>query len=179
LKKIILFVLLATSLYSDAKIYFGLGVSQHNENLISTNNSSLSNMVSLKVGYGKLTAYSIEFSLDYIDNKSKIFADADGFKYGMNISLIKSFDVKQFFIPYIKVGMGAGEFESTAPNSSKKYLEYGSFNLGIGAYIPLSESFDFEISYDYRNVTYEKAVTTQNIEKSNVNVLYTGINFKF
>ncbi|MFK5938645.1 MAG: outer membrane beta-barrel protein [Sulfurimonas sp.] len=179
MKKIILFSLLITSLYSDAKIYIGANIGGYLEQLDSGSTSATTQMISLKAGYGDIKAYAVEFSVDYINNKTDLFAQGDGVKYGMNVSLLKSFDFDLFFIPFVKAGFGAGKMDSNA-KTNKNSLAYGSFNLGIGSFIPLSDSFDLEVGYDYRAVTYEKADSAlSSISKSNVNLLYAGFNYRF
>ena len=180
MKKILLFSLLITSLYSDAKIYLGASVGGYLEQLDSNSKSATTEMITLKAGYGDIKAYAVEFSLDYINNKTALFASGDGVKYGMNVSLLKSFDFDLFFIPFVRGGFGAGKMDSNA-KANKNSLAYGSFNLGIGSFIPLSDSFDLEVGYDYRAVTYEKADAgnSTSISKSNVNQLYVGVNYRF
>ena len=179
MKKILLSLLLITSLYSDAKIYLGASAGAYLEQLDSNSKSATSEMISLKAGYGDIKAYAVEFSFDYINNNTALFSAGDGIKYGMNVSLLKSFDFDLFFIPFVRVGFGAGKMDSNA-KANKHSLAYGSFNLGIGSFIPLSDSFDLEVAYDYRALTYEKADSAlTNISKSNVNLLYVGINYRF
>jgi hypothetical protein len=178
LKKILLFSLLITSLYAEAKVYLGVSAGGYLEQLDTGSKSATTEMITLKAGYGDIKAYAVEFSLDYINNNTALFASGDGIKYGMNVSLLKSFDFNMFFIPFVRAGFGAGKMDSTA-KANKNSLAYGSFNLGIGSFIPLSDSFDLEVGYDYRAVTYEKTDTASSISKSNVNLLYVGVNYRF
>ena len=60
MKKIILFSLLLTSLYADAKIYMGVGGGIYNETLDNSAETSISsNMARVKVGYGVREALSL------------------------------------------------------------------------------------------------------------------------
>jgi hypothetical protein len=179
LKKILLFLLLITSLYAESKIYLGLNAGAYLEQLDASSKSATTEMISIKAGYGDIKAYAVEISIDYIDNKTDLFASGDGVKYGMNVSLLKSFDFNLFFIPFIKGGFGTGKMDSTA-KTNKNSLAYGSFNLGIGSFIPINDSFDLELGYDYRALTYEKVdAALSSISKSNVNLLYAGVNYRF
>ena len=168
-----------TSLYADAKIYLGTSIGAYLEKMDSSSKSATTEMITLKAGYGDIKAYAVEFSFDYINNKTDLFATGDGVKYGMNVSLLKSFDFDLFFIPFARVGFGGGKMDSSA-KANKSSLAYGSFNLGIGSFIPLSDSFDLEVAYDYRALTYEKTDSTlSSISKSTVNLLYVGVNYRF
>lgn len=179
MKKILLFSLLITSLYSDAKIYLGASTGGYLEQLDSNSKSSTTEMLTLKAGYGDIKAYAIEFSIDYINNNTALFAQGDGIKYGMNVSLLKSFDFDIFFIPFVRVGFGAGKMDSNA-KTNKSSLAYGSFNLGAGGFIPITDYLDIELGYDYRALTYEKAdPALSSISKSNVNIIYAGFNIRY
>jgi hypothetical protein len=181
LKKIIIFSLLLTSLYSDAKIYTGLSVGYLNEefsNALSTTSSA--EMAKLKIGYGIREAYAIELSFDYLKNESSIFSrngEKDNDKYGINIELVKAFDWDIYINPYFKAGFGAGYLK--LEESSQDSLNYGTFNLGLGFFIPINEHFDFEVGYDYKYVSYEKFIVTGKDINSNMHGAYLGLNARF
>ena len=192
-KIIILFSLLASSLYAEAKVYVGSSVGYFHEtfNNEASGNSTGSNMARLKLGYGEREAYAIEFSLDYIDNKSTTFSGTNGSdeaKYGLNIELVKAFDWDLFILPYFKAGFGGGFLDvniadngATAPETINN-LTYSSLNLGLGFFIPLSETFDFEVGYDYKSISYEQKDKTEPLENqvnSNANIAYLGFNVRF
>ncbi|MEA2092095.1 MAG: porin family protein, partial [Campylobacterota bacterium] len=61
----------------------------------------------------------------------------------------------------------------------KSSLNYGSFNLGLGFFIPISKHFDFEIGYDYKYISYEKLQTAGTDINSNINGAYAGFNVIF
>ena len=188
MKKIALFTLLLSSLYGDSKIYLGLGYGLYNENLTYENNNyqKVQNDISpdffgLKVGYGDRAAYAIEFSLDYINNNEELFQANDGAKYGLNIDLLKAFDFNIYVLPFAKVGFGAGVLDSDIDADDGK-LYYGSFNAGGGIFIPLNETLDFEVSYDYRYINYEKLQgrsVNDYTSTSHINMFYVGINTRF
>jgi len=178
LKKSLLFLLLGASLFADAKIYMGANTGVYNESLDASNKNITTQIATLKIGYGDIASYGIEFSLDYVNNSSEIFHPDDGIKYGMNVNLLKSFDFDLFLNPYLKGGFGAGALKSTA-KANKNSLAYGSFNLGFGAFIPLNDGFDLEVGYSYKYVSYEKVTPTSSIVKSHVNSMFTGINYRF
>jgi len=179
LKKFILISLLLTSLYSDAKIYLGAGYSGYVENLNDSDLTNTSSAYKIKAGYGIRNSFAVEFSVDYIDNT--ISTDAPwSAKYGFNIELIKAFDFGIYVNPFIKAGFGAGIIDNRANDFMSK--SYGSFNTGLGMYIPLSTSYDIEVSYSYNNLSYEKneADKLQSYNQtSHVNSLYIGINTRF
>ena len=178
LKKLIIFILLVSSLYSDSKIYMGIGGGGYHEHLKSNADDTVSPMLTLKAGYGDIKAYAIEFSVDYVDTTSATFLSDGGPRYGMNVSLLKSFDFDLFFIPFARVGFGAGALSSTS-KADQDSLAYGSFNLGVGTFVPLNEHFDLEFSYDYRNTTFEKTTPTGKVEEAHINVAYVGCNFRY
>ena len=178
MKKLILFILLVNSLYSDSQIYLGIGGAGYHEHLNTNDDDTVSPMLSLKAGYGDRKAYAIEFSFDYVDTTSATFLSDAKPRYGINVSLLKSFDFDLFFIPYARVGFGAGALSSLA-KADQDSLAYGSFNLGVGTFIPINEHFDLEFSYDYRNTTFEKTTPTAKVEEAHVNVAYIGCNFRY
>jgi len=179
LKKIILFSLLLTSLYSDAKIYTGLGVGYFNEKFSDIDSKSSTIMSSFKVGYGEQKAYAIELSLDWVDNKSNVFSQNDGDKYSINIEFVKAFDLYKYVNPFFKVGFGAGRLE--IDREFQDTLNFSSFNLGTGIFIPINESIDIEIGYSCRFMTYEKIdlVTINTSYESQINTIYSGVNIRF
>ena len=177
MKKILLLSLLLTSLYSDASIYLGVGYADYMESSRDTDATNNSNAVKLKAGYGVRESYSVEFSLDYIANTPTAEAPWSA-KYGFDVALIKAFDFDIYVNPFVKAGFGAGIID----NRDNSFLSktYGSFNMGGGVYIPLSQSYDIEVSYTYNNLSYEKDDILQSFnQKSHVNILYIGINSRF
>lgn len=183
MKKTILFALLTTSLFAEAKIYMGLGYSLYNESY-SYSASSLpdtsDNAYKLKFGYGIREAYAVEFALDYIEHASYDQAPKTGkAKYAFNIALMKSFDWGIYINPFVKVGFGAGIIDNRGTTNPS--LTYGSFDMGTGFFIPVNDFSDFEIAYEYKNISYEKQnqldSTIQN--SSHVNSLYFGYNIRF
>ena len=181
MKKIILFSLLLTSLYSDAKIYMGVGGGIYNETLDDTASTSISaNMARVKVGYGIREAYAIEFSVDYVDNSEVLFAPNDGARYGLNVELIKAFDFDIYINPFVKAGFGMGYMETTIKDGEDS-LSFGTYNLGLGTFIPVGEHFDIEVAYDYKYTSYQKVeqLSDSNIRKSMSHTGYVGVNVRF
>ena len=180
MKKIILFLALITSIYADAKLYTGLNVGYFNESFgddLNAENSTIQS--SFKVGYGNQKAYAIELSIDWVKNDSKIFSNKDGDKYAINIDLVKAFDLYKYLNPFFKVGIGGGRM--TIDRKLQNKVNFGSFNLGAGVFIPLNDTFDIEVGYSYKYLTYEKidrAISSISY-KSHVNVIYTGFNVRF
>ena len=180
MKKIILFSLLITSLYSDAKVYMGISGGYLNETFDDDASTTASaEMAKFKIGYGIREAYAVEFSVDYLKNDSNIFSTTgqDGDKYGLNVELVKAFDWDIFINPYFKAGFGAGYFN--IEHESENLLNYGSYNLGIGFFIPMNEHFDFELGYDYKYISYEKIESTNSDINSNMHGAYAGFNVRF
>jgi len=188
LKKITLFLLLLSSLYAESKFYLGLGYGMYDESLTRADDTEVSaspDMFTIKAGYGERTAYAIEFSVDYINNSDALFSSGDGAKYGLNVALLKAFDFGIYVLPYAKVGLGAGTMDS---DTSSGNLNYGSFNAGLGMFIPFNEHFDLEIAYDYRYMTYQKykdptSTTNPTVNDptptSHINLVYIGLNARF
>jgi len=182
LKKILLILLFISSLlYAQATVYFGTGYAYNSEK-VSYNGSKKTidnNAARLKIGYGDKKAYAVEFSLDYVDNKSSIFDSGDGKKYGFNIELLKAWDFNIFVNPFLKAGFGAGYLDTPADLNNGS-LTYGSWNLGTGFFIPINEHFDIEIAYEYKYVSYQKLDNNLSIHPtSNLNIGYIGVNFRF
>lgn len=180
MKKILLFLLLITSLYSEEQAYIGLGYGSFNEKF--TNNEtteSSSNFTSVKAGYGEREKYAIEFSLQYIDNKSKIFSVNDSEKYGFNLDLLKSFDLGIYINPFFKAGFGFGYL--TIDREIQDLLHYGVFDCGVGVFIPLSEHLDIELGYIYKYTTYEgiDTIVDKISYSSHTNAAYIGLNTRF
>ena len=187
MKKIILFSLLLTSLlYSDAKIYMGVGGGIYNETLDDTASTSISaNMARIKVGYGVREAYAIEFSIDYVDNSEILINDingtvADGPRYALNVELIKAFDFGIYVNPFVKAGFGMGYTEITV-NGVEDSLSFGTFNLGLGTYIPINEHLDIELGYDYKYISYQRLQQTdkESTITSMAHTGYVGVNVRF
>ena len=181
MKKIVLFLLIVSSTYAeDLKLYVGSSIGLYNETFTDNVDAKSSSYdVKFKVGYGNQKGYAIEFSIDYIDNKSKIFSYDDDTKYGFNVELLKAFDWDIYVYPFFKAGFGAGFLDIN--RVTQKTLNYGSYNLGIGMFIPVDKNFDFEIGYDYKYISYEgiDLIASTNKYKSNFNRAYLGFNVRF
>ncbi len=178
-KSLLLSLLLFTSLYSDAKTYIGMNYGVFNENFSNLEAETSASTISLKVGYGDIKAYAIELSLDRVENRSNIFSKNDGNKYALNIELIKAFDFNIFANPFFKIGFGTGKLNIARKVQDNIYS--GSFNLGFGSFIPITKSIDLELGYNYRYITYQKLdnISSKISYKSNVNVIYSGLNIRF
>ena len=186
LKIIILFLLLInTTIFAEVKLYVGSNYGTYEEKFTNeVDATSSTEIAKVKIGYGVREAYAIELSLEYIDNKSKIFSsdnssDLDGDKYGLNVDLIKAFDLDILTLPYIKAGFGSGWFDIDRELQNR--LFYSSFNLGTGIFIPINENFDLELGYEYKYISYESIDTIAdklNYE-SNINIAYVGFNVRF
>ena len=170
LKKILLFLLITSALYSEAQVYMGASYGSFNESLSDeTMETNTNPMMKLKVGYGVREAYAVEFSLDYTRVDSNT-TDVD--RFGLNVDLVKAFDLP-YVNPFFKAGFGTG-YVATQSNR----LTFGSYNLGAGLYIPINKHFDIEIVYDYKYVSYERVDEAVEIT-SNINVVSAGLNFRF
>jgi len=182
LKKLLyLLPLLSSLVLAEAKIYFGTAYTYNSESL-SYNGSDKSfqnNGARIKIGYGDIRAYAVEFSLEYIDNKEAVFAANDGEKIGFNLELLKAFDWDIYVYPFFKAGFGAGYLKTDADIVNQS-LTYGSWNLGTGIFIPYNESFDIELAYEYKTLSYQKTdpALTQS-PSSDLNSIYFGVNFRF
>ena len=181
MKQFLLFLALFTSLYADAKLYVGANTGYQYEVFTVDATTAYNNAknFNLKFGYGDMKAYAIEFSIDYTPNESNIVSQNDGDKYGFNIELLKSFDFDLFFTPFVKVGFGSGLMK--VERSTKTQVNYGSFNAGIGTFIPLDEHFDLEIAYLFKQLSYEKFNLIDQIQEPSARQqnAYAGINFRF
>lgn len=182
MKNITLLLLLFSSLlFAKSGIYLGAGYAHNTERVTykSLDETISNNAANIKIGYGDRKAYAVEFSLNYVDNKSNIFDTNDGKKYGFDIALLKAWDFGIYIYPYLKAGFGAGYLETPADLHNNS-LTYGSFNLGIGFFLPLSDAIDIEVAYEHKNVSYQKPDQTINENPiSSIHIVYTGLNFRF
>ena len=182
MKKIALLILFISSLlYAEAGIYFGTGYAYNNESVSYKDDEATisNNAARLKVGYGDINAYAVELSFDYVDNKSSIFDSGDGKKYGFNVELLKAWNFDIFANPFLKAGFGAGYLETPADINNAS-LTYGTWNLGAGFFIPISEHLDLELAYEYKYVSYQKLDNNESTNPtSSLNIGYIGINFRF
>ena len=185
MKKIILFLLLLSSLFGEAKFYIGSSYGMLEEEFTDDIDAqSSTSVVTVKAGYGVREAYAVELALEYIDTQSKIFSsnsdtEFDGAKYGMNVSLLKAFDLDIYILPFIKAGFGAGSL--TIERIMQNKLYYGSFNVGTGFFIPIAKNFDFELGYDYKYTSYEAidTIAEKLSYQSHINIAYLGLNVRF
>ena len=186
MKKLLLLLFTLSTLYSfqyDAKFYVGIGGGMQYESLSEDEFDGATNSPafgSLKFGYGDRKAYSIEFLINYINNKSNIFSAEDAARYGMDVALLKAFPVSKYAYPYFRGGFGAGEMKVSQIQEDGT-LSYSSFNIGTGVYIPLSKSFEIEATYEYRFTSYESLLINEKTVKphSHINQLYLGINYRY
>jgi hypothetical protein len=172
-------MLLSTTIYADAHIYFGTGIAHTSEKLTSTDKTISNTQGLVKIGYGIRKSYAVELAFDYTPNHSSYFAKNDAQKYGFSIDLMKAYDFGIFINPYVKFGFGAGALTTNADVNNKS-LTYGTFNAATGFFIPLSKQFDIEMAYQYKYVSYEKI----NLESSanptsHLNIAYLGFNIRF
>ena len=172
-----------SSLFAEAKIYLGTHYALYNESFNEVDASSSSDLVALKIGYGDIKAYAVEFSLEYARNKSTVFSSTpttatDGNKFGFNVALLKAFDLTYLY-PFIKVGFGTGylNIDRTLQDS----LTYGSFQGTLGTYIPINDIFDAEVAYEIRHNSYQSVnqIVTKPSFSSVSNIVYFGLNFRY
>jgi len=178
-KKIIILTTLLSSLYADAGFYIGANVGGVNEIFKNYDDQeSTMQRTTLKLGYGDINAYAIEFSFEQTVVDEELFSSKDSNRYSFNVELLKAFDFDTFINPYIKAGFGAGGLKIADEEQDK--LRFGSYNLGVGAFIPLKYGFEFEVGYSYRYFSYEKIESRNDkVYKSHQNSIYTGINYRF
>ena len=185
MNKILLLLVMISSLYSEAKFYIGANYGTFNESFNEDIEAySVSQTTTLKMGYAERETYGIEFSLDYTPNNSKIFffflnTKTDGDRYGLNVSLSKAFDYDIYVLPFIRAGFGAGFLDIDRVLDDKLY--YGSFNVGAGLLLPINDNFDFELGYDYRYSSYEAIdmVAEKLLFTSNIGIAYFGFNIRY
>ena len=183
MKKLLFILLCISSLYSQSHFYFGGSMGAYHESFEEQSNVvENTTITSLKIGYGQRKAYAVEFSFDYIKNKSKVFSSSgkyDGNRYGFNLALVKSFDYDLFVLPFIKAGFGSGFMH--IQRTTQKKISYGSYNLATGVFIPIYKKFDIELGYKYRYMSYQPidTIAEKTRYKSHINILYSGINFRF
>jgi len=201
LKKILFFTLFSISLFAEATVYFGVDYGAYHENFTKNDaKAQVSSTIKAKLGYGLRKAYSVEINAEKTNNQHALIQNANSnniditqnSKLSVNVSLQKAFDPGIFVFPFFKAGFGAGKISVTATgkdldgnDKDVTDLNFGSFNLGAGFLIPINESFDVEVGYDFRYQSYENLdASTTNNEKgpefeSKVNITYIGLNYRF
>jgi len=181
LKKILYLLLVTLSLYADTGIYIGTSVGMSNENFDELDAQSSSNIALLTIGYGDIQSYAIELSFEYTINDSNIFSTNgnDGDKQGFNIALIKSFPIRNYAYPYIRAGFGSGTMKIQRTTQSK--LSYGSYNLGLGLYVPIYKHINLDFAYLYKDTSYERInlIASQKNYTSKINTFSFGIEYRF
>ncbi len=183
MKKLILLLTFLSSLYSfqyNAKFYIGLGGGVQSENFSDESDASNTPYYgSIKFGYGDIRAYAVEFVLNYIDNKSNIFSPNDQSRYGMDVMLLKAFNLSEYAYPYFRAGFGAGEMKASRQLEDK--IAYSSYNIGGGVFVPIGYGFDLEVNYEYRYTSYQSVDFIYETYKltSHVNQFYMGVNYRF
>lgn len=176
---ILLLLLSFSSVYADAKTYVGIGIARVSEKIDTHPDPIINSELFAKIGYGERDAYAAELSINYLQNRSKIFANGDAQKLGFNVALMKAYDFGIYINPFFKAGFGAGSLR-TDIDTNNKSLTYGSFDLSTGFFLPLSNQIDLEFGYKYQFVSYEKIdVTSSYVPKSHIGGLYLGYNIRF
>jgi opacity protein-like surface antigen len=173
-------MLFITPLLADeGRIYLGVSYLNVNEEFRNIDAKSSSNGAALKFGYGLRDAYAIEFSFEAQKNESDIFSLDDGDRYAVNIELLKAFDLDIYALPFIKAGFGAGYMK--VDRELQEELNFGSFNFGAGCFLPLDDTFDLELAYSRKSISYESVdLASQTKEyKSDSNSIYLGLNARF
>ncbi len=201
LKIIIFFTLFVTSLLAEGGAYFGVNYGVYNESFKERDTPSItSSTMAVKIGYGLRNAYAVELNIEKTQNLGTSIVDGSGndievkpdSKLGINVALLKAFDPDIYVLPFIKAGFGAGKVGVVATGLDLEgkpipvnSLKYGSFNIGLGLFIPLGENYEIEIAYDYKYLSYENldSSTTSNERgpefQSHVNSSYVGLNYRF
>ena len=183
MKKIFLLLLLILPIYAnEAQFYIGASLGGYHESLVQNNAVVNEPIATLKVGYGERNNYAVEFSVDYIQNDSQIFSSGtstDKDRYGFNLALLKAYDFDIYVLPYIKAGFGSGYMKITRAMQNK--ISYGSYNLATGIFIPINKTFDIEIGYEYRYLSYQSVNTiAQRVQyKAHANIISSGLNIRF
>lgn len=173
-------------LQADPTLYVGVGgiggsesFNVKNPGLKDEQTQAVISGVQFKAGYGDRSAYAVEFDLGYARYDTNIFSSEDTDYYYFDLSLIKAFDFDIGFYPFFKLGYGTGELEikRTLANS----LSSGSFFGGIGAFIPLLEYVDLEISGIYRVKSWEDLDLIGSYVETSSHLFepYVGVNFRF
>lgn len=181
MKILLLFFTIFAPLFAQAQLYIGSNIGYQYEIFYANNKKAFNNAqnITLKAGYGDISNYGVELSLDYTKNNSNIISTNDSDRFGFNIDILKAFDFDIFFNPYIKAGFGSGYMEVDRTGSSS--ITYGSFNVGGGLFIPISKHLDLEFGYVYKHLSYENINLLDEIQKPTAQqqTSYAGFNFRF
>lgn len=178
LKKILSLLVLVSALYGEAKVYIGTGAGVSHEKFDNANlKAKTYNHAKLKIGYGDIAAYAVEFSFDATQKSNADNSYNANDSYGMNVELLKAFDLQSFANPYIKAGFGFGFYKSNEVEAHN--MHYGNFILGAGVFIPFLEHYDLQLGYEHKTISYQKAKNTQENINATANIGYIGINVRF
>lgn len=185
-------ILMSNLLFADAQVYMGILGGYTAENFSKPYNKSTSSSIAkLQLGYGDLKGYSVQLGFIYNPNNETVFADTgskDKERYSLDLELIKAFDFDIGFYPFLKIGFGAGHFDTqiTYTNTDgtfiKNSLNFSSYNAGAGFYYPISEHFVLELGATYKYISYErwdKSSTGPSAVDTHSVYSYGGIDYRF
>lgn len=176
----------AVCAFAEAQPYVGLGgvsstehFSVKNPGTAERDGQALFGAVQIKAGYGDIKAYAVEIDLGYGRYDKNIFSTKDTDYYYFDLSLVKAFDFGIGMYPFFKVGFGTGELEVERPFENS--MSSGSFFGGIGLFVPISGSFEFEASVIYRDKSWEglDMVGDETVSSSVIVEPYLGLNLRF
>ena len=179
----IIFVLslLYLSLFAETAGYIGLSIEDSTEFFVldeRTVNASTP-QYKIKAGYGDIGGYAVEAAFSYTDYATNVFSENDGAALMLDITLFKGWDVGHNFYPYLDVGIGMGDMK--VERQLEKSLTFSSFNFGGGVRYVISNTYDFDIGFNYKLRTWE----TISLVADSINVTshlvnpYIGINYHF
>lgn len=186
IRKALLAGVIAVSVSAESGGYFGVGVTGGSENYTVANpglakreETAAFQAAVLKMGYGNIEAYAIEFDLGYGYYDRNVFSGKDGEYFFFDLSLIKAFETPWDLYPFFKVGFGTGELAVERTTTSS--ISSGSWFAGGGIYWPLGWGLDLETSllYTYKRWQGLDMVGSEVTTYSWLFEPYVGINWRF
>lgn len=186
MKKIVLAAMLTSGLMAaDSGLYFGLDYGQatntHTFSLASSSADSDNDYsdIKFKIGGGTDGEWKFQITLDKIDYKIGVFDSANNSLYEIGADIIKEIKVTNELYPFIKIGVGTGQMDSSFTTEGQIKEVYFSGGAGLSykatnnVYLLagadyIARRWNDVIIGAYTLETHDKAIKP-----------YIGINYKF
>lgn len=186
MKKIVLAAMLTSGLMAaDSGFYIGLDYGQatntHTFSLASyaANADNDYSDIKFKIGSGTDGEWKFQVTLDKIDYKLGIFDTANNSLYEIGADIIKEIKVTNELYPFIKLGVGAGQMDSTFTTEGNMNEVYFSGGAGLSYKATANVSILAGADYIARRWN-DVAVGAYTLETHDKAIKpYIGLNYKF
>lgn len=191
MKKVMLAIMLASGLMAASEgLYMGLeyGKASNSQTFILTDSyDSISadidndySDVKIKIGNGADGGWKMQGTFSIIDYDQGIYDYDNNALYEIGFDFIKEFEVAPSVYPFLKVGFGGGQMETSMTIDDVMYRY--NLNAGIGLSYKASEHFYLLIGADYiwgkwSDVDLGYGLTLET--KDRAFKPYVGVNYQF